>query len=314
MKSALPRSTAPFEGRTQRALLVATPPTLARLGTTRVELDQRAAAAFPSCSLVAASHPHALHGEIRRYDPDVIIAAGGDGTVNLALQAMREHDALALLPLGTANDLARCLGVSRNPGFLGSFVLRSSATIDVLHVNGQRFCTTGGLGLPAEIAHRVNVLRDQGQHDWLESLGASLYPVIAAQCCLASPPLHALELEWEDALDGRVRRASLDTHGLFVTNQSTFARSMSLVRDADNGDGVFELCILLPRGCGGLLRLLGAAMQRRAIASSELRIIRARAARITCDRDLRFQGDGEVLDKASVFELGIAPAALRLLS
>lgn len=314
MKSALPSSTARFEGRTSRALLVLTPPTLERLGGARAELDQRAAASFPVSTLVSASHPRALHGEIDRFDPDVIIAAGGDGTVNLALQAMREHDALALLPLGTANDLARCLGVQRNPAFLGSFVLRSASTIDVLRVNGQRFCTTGGLGLPAEIAHRVNLLREQGQHAWLDGLGATLYQVIAAQCCLASPPLHSLDIEWEDALDGRRRRASVQTQGVFVTNQSTFARTMSVVRDADNTDGVFELCILLPRGRAGLLRLLGHAMHRRAPSSSELRIIRARAATIRCDRDLRFQGDGEVLDKASVFELDIEPAALRLLS
>ncbi len=302
-----------------RALLLMTPPTVERLdGHQRAEFDRGVAKAFPSCAVVTTDDPQPLRRELRAFDPDVIIAAGGDGTVNLALQAMREQDSLALLPLGTANDLACFLGVQRNPAFLGSFVFSTACRIDVLRVNGQRFCTTGGLGLPAEIADRVNRLRNDckaaGKDKWIECLGPAIYSVIGAECCLRSPPLYRLSISWEDLADGTQRRTEVQSHGLFVTNQSTFARSLQVVRDADNADGVFELCILLVRGRLGLLRLLGKLVQQQPLATADVKIIRTRRAMIEADREVRFYGDGEVLVKSSSFALEIEPSALRLLS
>ncbi|NJK32040.1 MAG: hypothetical protein HC927_06240 [Deltaproteobacteria bacterium] len=304
-----------FALRAERAMLLMTPPTRERLESSELsEFDRGVAEAFAISSVVAASDPLPLRRQVDQFNPDVIIAAGGDGTVNLALQAMRAHDSLALLPLGTANDLARYLGVQRNPGFLGSFVLSAACNIDVLRVNEQRFCTTGGLGLPAEVAHRVNVVREEGRGSWLESLGARIYPVIGAECCLRTTPIYRLKIEWEDLGDGSLRAADVQTPGLFVTNQSTFARSLQVVRDADNADGVFELCIMLVRGRMPLLRLLGGWSSDEQPGPGELRVIRTRRARIVADREVRFYGDGEVLDKGSCFELGIEPSALRLLS
>jgi diacylglycerol kinase family enzyme len=295
-----------------RALLLMTPLTVDRLGPERHAIDCDVARAFPSSTWLATDDPGSLRRTLQAFEPDVIIAAGGDGTANLALQAMRECDALALLPLGTANDLAHFLGVQRNPNYLGSFVLNAACRIDVLRVNDQRFCTTGGLGLPAEVAHRVNCLRNEGHSDWIHGLGATVYPVIGAQCCLRAPPLHRLEIEWEDPISGEWRRICVHSHGLFVTNQSTFARTLQVVRDAHNDDGVFELCILLPRGRIDLLCLLAKIVQRAAPAR-DLQILRTRRARITADREVRFYGDGEILVKDGMFELGIEPSALRLL-
>lgn len=299
--------------RPARALVVMTPLTDARLGPRRRAIERGAAQAFSRGELVLADHPHPLRDRIAAFEPDVIVAAGGDGTVNLAVQAMRERDALAVLPLGTANDLAHFLGVSNNPAFLGSFVLRAACRIDLLRVNDQRFCTTGGLGLPAEVAERVNTLRNAGRHEWLHRLGSRVYSVIAAECCVCAPPIHELEIEWEP-LDGRGwQRLRVRTHGLFVTNQATFAHSLQVVEDANNADGRFEVCVLLPRGRVELLRLL-ANIARHQVRPGQVQKIRTRRAKIRADHELPFFGDGEILCKGSEFELGVEERALRLLS
>lgn len=299
--------------RPARALVVMTPLTVARLGAKRRSIERGVMQAFPRGELVVADDPRPLRERISAFEPDVIVAAGGDGTANLALQAMRERDALAVLPLGTANDLAHFLGVSPNRDFIGSFVLHSTRRIDLLRVNDQRFCTTGGLGLPAEVAHRVNTLRNTARQAWLCALGSRVYSVVAAECCACAPPLHELEIEWEP-LDGRGwRRLHVRTHGLFVTNQATFAHSLQVVEDADNADGRFELCVLLSRGRVELLRLL-ANIAQHATRPGQLQMIRTRRAKIRADRELRFFGDGEILCKASEFELGVEAQALRLLS
>ncbi|MFO7562155.1 MAG: diacylglycerol kinase family protein [Enhygromyxa sp.] len=295
------------------ALVVMTPLTEQRLGAEREAIERGIVEMLPRSELVLADDPRALRRLIGELEPEVIVAAGGDGTANLALQAMRERDALAVLPLGTANDLAGFLGVSRNPGFIGSFVLRSACRIDLLRVNGQRFCTTGGLGLPAEVANRVNLLRNAGRGAYLAALGSKLYPVIAAECCVRAPALYRLEICWEQLGDRSWKQIEVTTHGLFVTNQATFARSLQVVEDADNSDGRFELCVMMARGRVELLGLLGQIVQH-AIRPGALRTLRTRRARIRADREVRFFGDGEILCKASEFELEVAEGGLRLLS
>jgi diacylglycerol kinase (ATP) len=294
-----------------RGLVVMTPQTAARLGPGVASILRGARAAFKQIELVVANDPERLRRHIVELDPDVIVAAGGDGTVNVALQAMREQDSLAVLPLGTANDLARGLGVARNPRFIGSFVLASMRRIDVLRVNGQRFCTTGGLGLPAEVAHRVNVLRNAGRQAWMDRLGSHLYPVIAAELVTCGPPRYQLEITYEPIDGAGEARIELLTHGLFVCNQATFARTLQVVEAADNADGQFELCGLRASGRCELLRLLGHIV-RHCTRPAELQTVSTRRAVIRVDREVRFFGDGEVLDRGREFVVEIEPGSLRL--
>jgi len=50
---------------------------------------------------------------------DIVLVAGGDGTVNRVARACLEHDAiLGVLPSGTANDFARNLGLPEDPDAL----------------------------------------------------------------------------------------------------------------------------------------------------------------------------------------------------
>ena len=72
------------------------------------------------------------------YRPDLLISAGRDGTLNLCIQAVEPSDPLTVLPLGTANDLLRCLG--RKPDRVHQ--------VDRIRLNDRAFCTTGGFGIP----------------------------------------------------------------------------------------------------------------------------------------------------------------------
>ncbi len=177
-------------------------------------------------------------------DPQVVVAAGGDGTVNLALQGIRPHDQLALLPLGTANDLARSLNLPlKSP----RVQLGRRRRIDVLQVNGRRFCTTGGLGLPADIAHRVNEIRTGSA--WVNRmygvLGSTIYAVVSAFVVVAGPRRHRLRLRWTDAdaparsdlVIYRATRASIasDTETRFFGDGEVLNEGASFELDVEPG-------------------------------------------------------------------------------
>jgi lipid kinase YegS len=101
-------------------------------------------------------------GDARRFaaepgDADVLVAAGGDGTVNEVVQGLltlpaEARPALAVVPLGTANDFARGCGIPRDPG--EALALCSSgeaASVDVGKANDRWFINAASSGFGATV-------------------------------------------------------------------------------------------------------------------------------------------------------------------
>lgn len=87
---------------------------------------------------------------------DVVIAAGGDGTVIGAIPlALDRGVPLGIVPLGTFNDLARTLGVpAAIPQACAAIVAGCTRTIDVGRVNGCYFVNEASVGVSTRIARR----------------------------------------------------------------------------------------------------------------------------------------------------------------
>jgi lipid kinase YegS len=84
---------------------------------------------------------------------DAVVAAGGDGTVNEVVNGLDGSDVpLGIVPLGTANDFARQVGIPADPNLALDLILRGKAElVDTAEVNGRRYLnvSTGGLGAEA---------------------------------------------------------------------------------------------------------------------------------------------------------------------
>jgi diacylglycerol kinase family enzyme len=131
-------------------------------GTGRRELE----ALFDQAGL-AVTIDDAMHQPIeerldrlRQSEADIVVAAGGDGTVTAvagALMGTPKH--LAILPLGTVNALARDLGVPLAfPDWIDALAQMQPRQIDVGEVNGQIFLHKVVVGVvPALAAAREKV-------------------------------------------------------------------------------------------------------------------------------------------------------------
>jgi diacylglycerol kinase (ATP) len=85
--------------------------------------------------------------------PDVVVAAGGDGTLNEVVNGLDGYDTpLGIIPLGTANDFATQIGIPRDARHAMDVILSSKPVrIDTASLNGRRFLNVSAAGVGAEV-------------------------------------------------------------------------------------------------------------------------------------------------------------------
>jgi diacylglycerol kinase family enzyme len=232
---------------------------------------------------------------------DLLVVGGGDGAVNLALNARHRLPRLAVLPGGTANDLARALRLPLTADAALAHALNPPRALDLLRVNGRRFATTGGLGVPQQVAVLANRVKRRARR-----LGHRVYDAAAARVIL-SAKRQPVDLQWTDP-DGAMRRWSTRSFGVLITNVGQVAGNLRLC-DARPDDGIFEICVLTDTHRAGLMRTLAQLSAGRAVGPDQLRVIRAVDAEMQTPR-CGFFGDGEPFEAADRFAITLERHAL----
>lgn len=251
---------------------------------------------------------------------DLVIAAGGDGTVSAVARALLERPPglrpdLAILPLGTANNTARSHGLLslRTHGTRAFARARSSIEcnahpIDVGRANGIPFVGSFALGLDASVLARRNRLRrrlgpgnDRGG-----------YPLYLASTALESM-LHR-GMKAEILIDGLAEQSTL--YNLLATSSPLYAGEFRFSGTHPSHQGELELHLFeslsqyLPAYFSAWRRHLRHQRGQRVDEASTLR--RWRSLEIRLPRALPAQVDGEEAAAAATWRLEVLPGALRL--
>lgn len=113
--------------------------------------------------LILVRRPCAHRTDVKRVieqharDVDLVIVGGGDGTINAALGGLIVAGLpLGILPLGTANDLARTLGLPVDPAAAAAVIVAGHMRrIDLGQVNDQLFANVASMGLSVELTRQL---------------------------------------------------------------------------------------------------------------------------------------------------------------
>ncbi|WP_243795246.1 diacylglycerol kinase [Saccharopolyspora gloriosae] len=173
-----------------------------------------------------------------------LVACGGDGIVNVALQAVAGTDTpFGVIPAGTGNDHARMLGIPRHDPVAAARVVRDGAVrpIDLGRVGDRWFGTAFAGGFDALVTERTNRLK------WPR--GKLRYNLAVLVELAALRPLdYVLEL------DGR----TVPTQAILVAvgNGQTYGGGMRICPDAVPDDGLFDVTVIGSARRDQIVRLL----------------------------------------------------------
>lgn len=257
---------------------------------------------------------------------DLVIVAGGDGTVRAVVEAMRGHSVpVGLLPSGTGNLLARNLKMTLNdmPESVRTAFVGQDRAIDLGMIRIERddksrdehaFVVMAGLGLDAKMITNTD-------EDLKKKAGWVAY-VKALVASLRDPE----ELHLRFRLDDDVaKRATV--HTLILGNCGSLPANILLMPEAALDDGMFDVMMTRPGGAAGWIRVWVKIAWTNGIVR-RTKAGRALAGEYKNDGDLRYDTgakftarfsrpqqielDGDEFGKAIAFKAWIEPGQLRV--
>jgi diacylglycerol kinase (ATP) len=254
-----------------------------------------------------AGHARELAGGAVDRGARIVVAWGGDGTVNEVASALAgTATALAVIPAGSGNGLARMIGMPADPARAIPRLLHGAdRLIDLGEIDGRLFVNVAGVGFDAHIAaefaalgrarrgflrYGAIVLRELGRYQPLEYGVALRSP---APGCPADPC---------------VARAFL----LSFANGRQWGNGAIIAPNAELDDGLLDAVLVEDRGRGSVLRALPRLFQGAIARVPGVAITSVVSAVVSGPAPLCYHADGESFRGGSTVAVRVLPRVLRL--
>lgn len=258
-----------------------------------------------------AERPHTIHlfylngrtddAEIRRqiaqHRPDRVVAVGGDGTIKcVATQLLGSPTPIGILPAGSANGMARELGIPADvQGSLEVLTTGTAKPMDAISVNDGDIC----LHL-SDIGLNARVVKHYEENNWRGMFGY-LRAVVRA---LRTRRLLQVEIILGDEC---VQRVALM---VVLANARMYGTGAVINPDGDPSDGQFEVVVFRRLTVQEILKLF---WQYQPFDPKKIEIFPATSVTVETRRKAYFQVDGEFRGRINRLDARIRPGALQVL-
>ena len=232
-------------------------------------------------------------------DYDIIIAGGGDGTINDIVNGIANSKTkLGIIPLGTTNVFANEMGIP-------SDILESCKIIyhcktiktDLGKVNDNYFLQCAGIGFDASVLNEVQPILKK-------ILGFGAYTIVALKKIINyKPPMMKLLLEGKE----------ITAYFIIVSNLKSYGKIFQITPDARIDDGFLDVCLFEDK-----LDLINFIKNppkidfNKSISFSNATCFKARQVSITSPEDTLVQIDGDVVCKTPV-TISVVPKSIEII-
>lgn len=245
-------------------------------------------------------HASEITAEMLKKGYEIVVAVGGDGTINEIATVLEGTDKLmGIIPFGSGNGLARSLGIPLNDK---QAVLRINdlhqSSVDSGIFNGRKFFNMAGIGFDAHISALFAEEVKRGLAGYVRTTLAEISKYRSQN--------YRLEI------DGKAfeREAFM----ISIANSSQFGNNAHIAPFASLNDGFLDICIVKPFPLYQF-PLMGYRMFSKSTHKSKfIEIIKGREIRILREFPAAVHLDGEPVPMGAELNIGIRPLSLNVLN
>lgn len=234
-------------------------------------------------------------------DADIVVAVGGDGTVNEVAKGLIgcENKAMGIIPCGSGDGLARHLKISRIPAWAVKTINKANIiSIDTATLDGTPFFVTCGVGFDAEVSNRFASARTRGLKTYIEKI---LQTVIDY-----TPSKYKL------ILDGK----EVEHNALLITvgNANQWGNNGKIAPRASLQDGLLEVTVIVPFPMILVPELVTALFLGNIDKSHFVYAYKAKDIKIIRDSEGPGHIDGDPVSPGKEISVSVNPASLRIVA
>jgi diacylglycerol kinase (ATP) len=230
---------------------------------------------------------------------DIVIAAGGDGSINEVVNGLAEKGiTLGIIPVGTANVLSRELNIPLDAEKAAKIIGNGNIKkIDLGYANGRYFTLMAGIGFDAQVVHSVI-------HPLKDVIGGAAYVLKGLELLTH---FEAAQITLTMPEQTYIGNAFL----VIVANASTYAYQVKVVPDAIYDDGLIDICIFEKPISDkiGFARHLADIFLNMHLYKDYVKFFRTTSARLESEREIPVQLDGDPFSTTPI-DISIKPGAL----
>ena len=244
-------------------------------------------------------HGTRLANEAVKAGVDIVVAVGGDGTVNeIGKTLIGSKTALGIIPTGSGNGLARHLHIpfqfDKAIGVINRCKIRK---IDTATLNDQIFLSIAGVGYEAYVAKKFAAAPKRGFFTY--------FRIVSNEYPLYKPKKYTLEI------DGKTitRRALTIT----FANSNQFGNNTSIDPMAKLDDGLVDVCIVRRIPLFLIPFYVPMLFTKTFHKTHYIEIIRAKQAVVTRKKGKTIHLDGDPCQSSKVLEMKVNPLSLNII-
>ncbi|MFA1771303.1 diacylglycerol kinase family protein [Rufibacter glacialis] len=230
----------------------------------------------------------------------LVVAVGGDGTVNEVARGVKDTSAaLGILPKGSGNGLARHLGIPLVlPQALALLNEPTFHHIDSCTINGHPFFCTAGIGFDGLVSSVFAASTKRGLSSYVQ-LVVREFRNFKSETATVS-------------INGR--DLTSDFFVVAFANASQYGNNAYIAPNADIQDGLMDVCLIRHVGVAEAIQL-GFGLMTKQIAHSNLAEFHTcSTVQVQSPEPQYFHADGEFMGQATEFEVKMYPKSLEVIA
>jgi len=238
----------------------------------------------------------AINQKILAFSPNQVIAVGGDGTVKLVAECLiNSNIPLGILPAGSANGLAKELGISNNPEqALETLVTGTIKKIHLTKINDQLCIHLSDIGLNAYAIKKFEKQGIRGMWGYL----------IASLKVLWQNPL------MEVAIHTNHKVHHLKAEMIVIANATQYGSGAVINPIGKLDDGLFEVIVIKKISPYEIFKMIS---QHKEYDPDKIEVFQTTSLTMRSSKKVHFQIDGEYMGKIKEVKASIMPDALEII-